>query len=106
MSMRASAKGLELVYDIDPGIPQLLLGDPGRIRQIVYNLIGNAIKFTEKGEIILRAQRLDEFGGTSSKIRIIVEDTGIGIAPEKIPTIFDAFVQEDLSTTRRSAGPD
>lgn len=104
MSMRASAKGLELVYDIDPGIPQLLLGDPGRIRQIVYNLIGNAIKFTEKGEIILRAQRLDEFGGTSSKIRIIVEDTGIGIAPEKIPTIFDAFVQEDLSTTRRFGG--
>ncbi len=104
LSLRASEKGLELVNDIDQDIPEQLRGDPGRIRQIVINLIGNAIKFTERGEVILRArcQRPTETG--QCRIRIDVEDTGVGIAPEKRALIFEAFTQEDASTTRRFGG--
>ncbi len=103
LSLRAQEKGLELALDIDPKIPERLLGDPGRIRQVLLNLIGNAIKFTLRGEIIVRTQvvSLD-----SKNLNIIIEvsDTGVGIPIQMQDKVFEAFTQEDGSTTRRFGG--
>ncbi|MBK9615920.1 MAG: response regulator [Uliginosibacterium sp.] len=104
LSLRACEKQLELVFELDPQLPPRLLGDPGRLRQIVLNLLGNAIKFTEKGEVVLRAKCLESAQASHCRLRIAVEDTGIGIAPDKIAMIFEAFSQEDASTTRRFGG--
>ena len=103
MALRAHQKGLELVADIAPDIPRRVVGDPGRVRQILLNLVGNAVKFTERGEIVVRltADRVD---ADQTTLRFAVSDTGIGIAPEQQLTIFDAFAQEDASTTRRYGG--
>ena len=103
MALRAHQKGLELVADIAPDIPRRVVGDPGRVRQILLNLVGNAVKFTERGEIVVRltADRVD---ADQTTLRFDVSDTGIGIAPEQQLTIFDAFAQEDASTTRRYGG--
>lgn len=100
LAMRAHEKHLELVVDIDPGVAHFVRGDPGRLRQVLLNLVGNAIKFTEKGEIVIRLTPAgyDEF------IRLEVVDTGIGIASDKLEHIFEAFTQEDTSTTRRFGG--
>ncbi|MEI7429774.1 MAG: ATP-binding protein, partial [Betaproteobacteria bacterium] len=103
LSLKAHQKGLELVCEIAPGVPVRVLGDPGRIRQILVNLVGNAIKFTDQGEIILRAA-VDRWEGELCHLHIQVSDTGIGIAKEKQKLIFEAFLQEDGSTTRKYGG--
>ena len=103
LALRAQEKGLELISDMAADLPPQVIGDPGRLRQIVLNLVGNAIKFTEKGKIVVRVtgEAQDRQRAT---IRVSVSDTGIGIAPEKQAHIFDAFAQEDVSTTRRYGG--
>jgi PAS domain S-box-containing protein len=103
LSIRAHANGLELACDIDAGLADGLVGDPGRLRQIIVNLVGNAIKFTESGEVIVRAteESRDERG---VEIHFTVSDTGIGIPAAKQATIFDAFAQADGSTTRKYGG--
>ena len=103
LALRAREKGLELVSDMPAELPPHVIGDPGRLRQIVLNLVGNAIKFTEKGEIVVRVA-VDAQDGRRATIRVSVSDTGIGIAPEKQAHIFDAFAQEDTSTTRKYGG--
>ena len=103
LALRAHEKNIELVCDIAPDTPCQVIGDPSRIRQVLLNLIGNAIKFTEQGEISLTTT-LTAGHGDSSSIRFAVRDTGIGISPDKQQLIFDAFSQEDTSTTRKYGG--
>jgi PAS domain S-box-containing protein len=104
-ALRAHQKGLELLLDIDPSIPQRLIGDPGRLRQIILNLIGNAIKFTEQGEIVVRASlREADEAARHVSLCISVSDTGIGIPVDKQQTIFESFSQADTSTTRKYGG--
>lgn len=100
---RAMQKGLEFISFISPDVPRLLVGDPGRLRQILTNLIGNAIKFTSRGEIFVKMNMLKDLG-ESVKLRFLVKDTGIGIPSDKKPTIFDSFTQVDGSTTRKYGG--
>ena len=100
---RASEKGLELALHIRPDVPDALLGDPHRLRQIVVNLVGNALKFTEHGEIAMHVE-YDATVDGQALIRFAVVDTGIGIAPESHTSIFSAFEQADASTTRRYGG--
>jgi CheY-like chemotaxis protein len=103
LALRADEKGLELLCDVSPRIPERAVGDSGRLRQILLNLIGNALKFTTKGEIGLKAQlHLTEDAGFS--LHFIISDTGIGIAPEKLQSIFHSFSQADTSTTREYGG--
>ena len=102
-AMRAQSSGLELVLDLDPALPQTLLGDPGRLRQVLTNLAGNAIKFTPRGEVAVSAQ-LRASDGDVAQLRLCVRDTGIGIAADMQEAVFDAFQQEDGSTTRRFGG--
>src|SRR5574343_1628290 len=106
LTLRAHQKGLELICDIQPEVPSRLIGDPGRIRQVLLNLVGNAIKFTETGEIYVRTALENGTSGNPDDVmlHIAVQDSGIGIAPEKLGSIFEAFVQEDTSTTRRYGG--
>jgi signal transduction histidine kinase/CheY-like chemotaxis protein len=103
LSERAASKGLELVCDMPPGIRSQVQGDMARLRQVLINLISNAIKFTEHGQVVVRVR---ETGGsaTSTQLRFEVEDTGIGIKPENQARIFESFAQEDDSTTRRYGG--
>jgi two-component system sensor histidine kinase/response regulator len=103
MAVRAHEKGLELVYSAMPDVPIALVGDPTRLRQILVNLIGNAIKFTEKGEVFLQVK---SHGIKNGRVELVfsVTDTGIGIAPEQIDTIFDSFTQADSSITRKYGG--
>jgi signal transduction histidine kinase/CheY-like chemotaxis protein len=99
----AYGKGVELACFVPADLPTALLGDPGRLRQILTNLIGNAIKFTERGEVSVRVQVIEQ-SISSVLISFEVSDTGIGIPAEKRERIFDAFVQADSSTTRRYGG--
>ncbi len=103
LSMRADQKGLELACHILPNVPEALIGDPTRLRQVLVNLVGNAIKFTEKGEIVVRVEKESE---TQSEVVIhfSVRDTGAGIAPENQAAIFGAFSQADNSITRKHGG--
>jgi len=103
LALRAHEKGLELTYHIPPDVPEGLVGDPGRLRQIVVNLIGNAIKFTEQGEIVLEVV-LESQTEEEVSLHFAVRDTGIGIPPEKQEVIFESFAQADGSTTRRYGG--
>jgi len=103
LAQRAHQKGLELACRIRSTVPEALWGDPGRLRQIVFNLVGNAIKFTERGEVVLEAE-LQEKLDHEACLRFGVTDTGIGIPAEKQRLIFDAFAQADTSTTRRFGG--
>jgi two-component system sensor histidine kinase/response regulator len=103
LALRAHQKGLELAFDIPPEIPDALLGDPGRIRQVVTNLVGNAIKFTSQGEVLVEV-RTERPGERETVLCIAVKDTGIGIAPDKQEAIFDSFTQADGSITRRFGG--
>jgi two-component system sensor histidine kinase/response regulator len=103
LSLRAQEKGLELVYEVQPEVPEALLGDPGRIRQILVNLIGNAIKFTEHGEIFVCVDERTD-GSATSALHFAVKDTGVGVPIEKQEKIFEAFSQADGSMTRKYGG--
>jgi PAS domain S-box-containing protein len=105
LAVRAHNKGLELVYEVLPDVPDALVGDAGRLRQVLLNLVGNGIKFTERGEVVVRV----EVAGASAPrgevgLRFTVRDTGIGIPREQQQRIFRAFEQEDTSTTRKYGG--
>ena len=103
LSLRAHQKGLELAFEIEPNVPDALLGDPGRVRQIILNLVGNAIKFTGQGEVVLSVQLLTHVKD-ELQLRFTVADTGIGISPDKQSAIFEAFKQADGSMTRKYGG--
>ncbi len=103
LAIQASKKGLELMYQVNPNVPGRLEGDPHRMSQILINLVGNAIKFTEKGEIVVRVKEEDRAGGRSSLLWS-VNDTGMGIPRETQKLIFEAFTQADVSTTRKHGG--
>ncbi len=103
LALRAHRKGLELTCEIGDDVPTRVVGDPGRLRQVLVNLVGNAIKFTTKGEVVVRAQ-LQNQSADGYLLHFEVADTGIGIAPEKQQLIFDPFAQADGSTTRRFGG--
>ena len=103
LAFPAHEKGLELTYQVRHDIPQRLVGDPGSLRQILVNLIGNGIKFTEEGEITV-VVRLEAEGEDETVLHFVVADTGVGIPASKQASIFDAFVQVDGSSTRRHGG--
>jgi two-component system sensor histidine kinase/response regulator len=103
LSLRAHQKGLELAYDIQPDVPDALVGDPGRLRQTIVNLAGNAIKFTERGEVILSVQA-DWKTSDDLQLHFTISDTGIGIPLEKQAAIFEAFTQADGSMSRTYGG--
>jgi PAS domain S-box-containing protein len=103
LAVRAHKKGLELACRVLPDVPDHLAGDPGRLRQILVNLVGNAIKFTEEGEVVVRVEA-EEQTPENVLLHLAVRDTGIGIAPEKQRLIFAPFVQADGSTTRKYGG--
>ena len=103
LAVGAHKKGLELVVNVRPEVPQRVVGDPTRLRQVITNLLGNAIKFTEHGEVVLEVA-VEKAGQNSTWLRFTVRDSGIGIASEKQAAIFDAFSQADASTTRRFGG--
>ena len=100
---RASDKGLDLILRYSPDAPRRVIGDPGRIRQVVMNLTGNAIKFTQKGHVLINVHCENKEADTPL-LHIAVEDTGIGIPAEKLNNIFDKFTQADTSTTRTHGG--
>jgi PAS domain S-box-containing protein len=125
LALRAAQQGLELLYDVPPDVPDALVGDPNRLRQIVVNLVGNAIKFTERGEVVVRVTQetadarrqtaetteapllpsaADRLPSAEAHLHFAVSDTGIGIPAEKQRQIFEAFSQADSSTTRRYGG--
>src|SRR6185369_14401318 len=100
----ARSKGLELLGYVRPDVPVALRGDPGRLRQVLLNLASNAVKFTEQGEVVVRAELAGGGAGADLVIRFEVRDTGLGIPPEQADRMFDAFSQVDASTTRRFGG--
>jgi two-component system, sensor histidine kinase and response regulator len=102
LAIEAQKKGLELVCWIKPGVPAGVSGDPGRLRQILLNLLGNAVKFTERGEVALEVSAIKD--GEQVVVRCDVRDTGIGIAEDAVPKLFRSFTQADSSTTRRYGG--
>jgi two-component system, sensor histidine kinase and response regulator len=103
LSLRAHQKGLELAFEIDPSVPDALIGDPGRLRQVIINLVGNGIKFTEHGEVVVYV-RVQSHTQDRIELHFTVADTGIGIPAEKQSTIFEAFNQADGSMTRKYGG--
>ena len=103
MSTRVSEKGLELLYFVDPDVPAIIAGDITRLRQVLLNLISNAAKFTEEGEIVIRVELEDRIGD-EAVVRFSVRDTGIGISPAAQKKLFSAFTQADSSTTRKYGG--
>jgi signal transduction histidine kinase/DNA-binding response OmpR family regulator/HPt (histidine-containing phosphotransfer) domain-containing protein len=103
LAVRAEEKGLKFICAAAPEVPTYLRGDPGRLRQILTNLAGNAVKFTEQGEIVVRATLLSETD-TKAVVRFSIRDTGIGIPAEKQALLFQKFTQADSSTTRRYGG--
>jgi two-component system, sensor histidine kinase and response regulator len=107
VGLRAQEKGLELVSDCDPALPRRVCGDPVRLRQVLLNLTGNAIKFTERGEVVVSVRPAPPEGnelGSELALALTVSDTGIGIRPEMHQAIFAPFTQADTSTTRRFGG--
>ena len=103
LAVRAHQKGLELNCSIEPDVPDALAGDPGRLRQVLLNLLGNSLKFTDQGEVNLKVQR-DSAEEGATCLRFSVQDTGVGIRPEEQASIFEPFTQADGSTTRRFGG--
>ena len=113
VAYRASEKGLELVCDVADGVPDRVVGDAARLRQVLVNLLANAVKFTEAGEVVLDVAPCDpdrvpahlgRLDGCESGLHLRVRDTGIGIAPDALDGLFSAFIQADASTTRRYGG--
>nr|WP_320190285.1 response regulator [uncultured Desulfobacter sp.] len=103
LDSKAADKGLKLIVDFSPDCPQYISGDPGRIRQVVTNLVGNAIKFTHKGHVLLRVKN-ETCDAGGEQLRFEIEDTGIGISKEQQEMLFETFVQADSSTTRQYGG--
>ena len=103
LSVRAHQKGLELIYDVQPEVPEALIGDPGRIRQILINLVGNAIKFTEKGEVFITVEE-ESHEDAVTCLHFRIKDTGVGIPKEKQDKVFEAFSQADGSMARKYGG--
>ena len=110
LAVRAHKKGLELIYQVQPDVPDALVGDAGRVRQVLLNLVGNAVKFTDEGEVVVRVE-INQGDGPPPPpgagevgLRFTVRDTGIGIPPDQQERIFRAFEQEDTSTTRKYGG--
>jgi PAS domain S-box-containing protein len=106
LAVRAHQKGLELVSNVQPDVPDALISDAGRLRQVLLNLVGNAIKFTEKGEVVVQVRAIPDAAPKNDEVHLLftVRDTGIGIPKGKQATIFRAFEQEDSSTTRKYGG--
>jgi len=115
MAIRASAKNIELVAYVHPDVPAYVTGDPTRLRQVFVNLLGNAIKFTDQGEVVLRIEptqaalsevtlRIEPEHADPSALRCSVSDTGIGIPTDKLHSIFESFTQGDSTTTREYGG--
>lgn len=100
---QTGSKALEIAYVVEPGVPACLRGDARRLRQVLLNLVGNAVKFTERGEVAVRVSAVGEFGKQGT-LRITVTDTGVGVAEDEVASIFDAFTQADPSSTRRHDG--
>src|SRR5207244_11195857 len=103
VSEKAGAKGLELVIDVAPDVPAHLVGDSLRVGQILLNYANNAVKFTEKGEIVISV-RASERTEKNVLLHFRVQDTGIGLTPEQMNRLFQSFSQADTSTTRRFGG--
>jgi PAS domain S-box-containing protein len=103
LAVHAFERGVELVYNIEGGVPHTVRGDPGRLRQVLTNLIGNAVKFTHEGEVVV-SLATEERHDDKAVVRVAVRDTGIGIAPDQVEAMFEEFTQADLSTTRRYGG--
>ena len=103
VAVQAQSKGLELVQDADPNLPRVLIGDPSRLRQILLNLVGNAIKFTESGEVVVRVD-VQNHRSDEVELSFEVRDTGIGIPEHRLDALFVSFSQVDASTTRRFGG--
>lgn len=103
LTQRAAEKQLELACRVDASIPDRLIGDPGRLRQIIINLVGNAIKFTDRGEVLVNVNA-EEISESKARLRFSIRDTGIGISADQRQRLFQAFTQADASTTRRFGG--
>jgi signal transduction histidine kinase/CheY-like chemotaxis protein len=104
LAVRAHQKNIELMWRIDPSVPEVLVGDPVRLAQIIVNLAGNAIKFTDIGEVVITVQPISEMIDRAISLRFAVADTGIGIAEDRQRAIFEAFTQADGSSTRKYGG--
>lgn len=110
LAIKGHEKGLEVVLGIAPEVPRMVCGDPGRLRQVLVNLVGNAIKFTEQGEVVMRisvAENIDlplPVNNDQVMLHFAVQDTGIGIPPERIKVIFESFTQADGSVSRKHGG--
>ena len=103
LALRAEAKEVELAYLVHAEVPQIVVGDPGRFRQVLVNLAGNAIKFTERGEVVVRVSQAAD-GDSEVTLRVEVADTGIGVAGDVLQRLFEPFSQADTSTTRAYGG--
>ncbi|MFO0794002.1 MAG: ATP-binding protein, partial [Candidatus Brocadiaceae bacterium] len=105
LNMRAAPKGIDLISYINPETPTLLKGDPNRLRQIIVNLVGNAIKFTDKGEVVIKGEQADiSKPHEKTELHFMVSDTGIGISKADQEKLFKKFTQVDTSSTRKFGG--
>src|SRR5688572_16485624 len=107
LALRANSKKLELAYEVYPDVPDALVGDVNRLRQVVVNLVGNAIKFTEKGEVVVSVRTIESHGESQGADRVLefaVRDTGIGLTPAAAAKLFKPFEQADAATTRKYGG--
>ncbi len=103
LAVRAAEKGIEISCLIEPGVPTLLHGDPGRLRQIIVNLAGNAVKFTNRGEVAIKVEQITR-AEQNTTLKFSIRDTGIGISPDSLPQLFTSFTQVDSSSTRKFGG--